>query len=128
MSERCERTSERRSEWPSFLRVGFFRVLPIVGCGLDAGIVVGDDRRDLDGKAVYQLDSLPKYVSGRKFLCGSCSWLCVSPRSQIISRMLSFVDCEMARKKTECMVLTFLWQNVVGSFYKNRLENAVKVT
>ena len=30
MSERCERTSERRSEWPSTLRVDFTVILPTV--------------------------------------------------------------------------------------------------
>ena len=30
MSERCERTSERRSEWPSTLRVDFIIILPNV--------------------------------------------------------------------------------------------------
>ena len=32
MSERCERTSERRSEWPSTLRVDFMAILPNVEC------------------------------------------------------------------------------------------------
>ena len=30
MSERCERTSVRRSEWPSTLRVDFILILPTV--------------------------------------------------------------------------------------------------
>ena len=32
MSERCERTSERRSEWPSTLRVDFIVILPMILC------------------------------------------------------------------------------------------------
>ena len=32
MSERCERTSERRSEWPSTLRVDFMVNVPTVHC------------------------------------------------------------------------------------------------
>ena len=35
MSERCERTSERRSEWPSTLRVDFIVILPIADCFKD---------------------------------------------------------------------------------------------
>ena len=36
MSERCERKSERRSEWPSTLRVDFIVILPAVhGLALD---------------------------------------------------------------------------------------------
>ena len=32
MSERCKRTSERRTEWPSTLRVDFIVILPTVHC------------------------------------------------------------------------------------------------
>ena len=41
MSERCERTSERRSEWPSTLRVGFIVILP-TGTGIMKSFMVSE--------------------------------------------------------------------------------------
>ena len=43
MGERCERTSERMSEWPRTLRVDFMPFLPKVQRGRTGGGSVGDD-------------------------------------------------------------------------------------
>ena len=44
MSERCERTSERRSEWPSALRVEFIVILPTVRGGMAKQFLLDSSR------------------------------------------------------------------------------------
>ena len=73
MSERCERTSKRRSGWPSTLRVDFIVILPNVlrhdirVIGADYGTRgCGDEGRVGWPRAGKHLDRLKGHVAGRK--------------------------------------------------------------
>ena len=64
MSERCERTTERMSEWPSTLRVDFIVILPIVGRDEIGAQATATPKRDL-------IPTVPHYLlkSGARILC-----------------------------------------------------------